>query len=73
MSTHPEKDFDVPMSIDKRVKSPSLGIHSPVVTPVVTPKNSIVDSEVSNIKCHFATVVTIFMHQFEAKCHNSMH
>ena len=28
---------------------------------------------VSSVKCHFSTTVTILMHQFEDRCHNSMH
>ena len=28
--------------------------------------------QVSNVKCHFSTIVTIIMRQFEDICHNSM-
>ena len=29
--------------------------------------------QVSSVKCHFSTTMTIFMHQFEDICHNIMH
>ena len=29
--------------------------------------------EVSSVKCHFLTIMTIFMHQFEDRCHDIMH
>ena len=28
---------------------------------------------VSCVKCHFSTILAIVMHQFEDRCHNSMH
>ena len=28
---------------------------------------------VSSVACHFSTIVTIVMRQFENRCHNSMH
>ena len=31
------------------------------------------DDEVSNVKCHFSTIIMIIMHQFEDMCHDSMH
>ena len=30
-------------------------------------------AEVSCVKCHFLTIMTIVMRQFEDMCHNSMH
>ena len=58
----------------RRMESDELFVRADLAQDrIATLRQLKLKTRVSSVKCQFSTIVMIVMHQFEDRCHNSMH